>query len=167
MAAKNATARVAFEFKSLHVCEKRSKPCCYSYIGMFKFEPWLLSLRLQDIPMGGQWRYRWTAFISLSLGFFMCWMCFNWCSLMCMDVTLALQRTTQDCRKQNQIAVKVGLELGSPTFHPLGHVASYKNISPKPNKKPSRNLAYMYSETHLIRTPTGHAIVSILTRYPF
>ena len=84
-----------------------------------------------------------------------------------MDVTLALQRTTQDCCKQNQIAVRVALELGSPTLQPLGHAASYKNLSPKPNKKPSRNLAYMYSETHLIWTPTGHAIASILTRYPF
>ena len=59
----------------------------------------------------------------------MCWICFNWCSLMCMDVTLALQRTTQDCCKQNQIAVRVGLELGSPTFHPLGHAASYKHLT--------------------------------------
>ena len=56
---------------------------------------------------------------------------------MCMDVTLALQRTTQDCRKQNQIAVRVGLELGSPTLQPLGHAASYKNPSPKLNQKPS------------------------------
>ena len=78
---------------------------------------------------------------------------------MCMDVTLALQRTTQDCRKQNQIAVRVGLELGSPTLQPLGHAASYKNLP--------RNLAYMYSETRLIRTPTGCAIASTLTRYPF
>ena len=50
-----------------------------------------------------------------------------------MDVTLALQCTTQDCRKQNQIEVGVGLELGSPTLHPLGHIASYQYPSPKPS----------------------------------
>ena len=78
---------------------------------------------------------------------------------MYMDITLALQRTPQDSRKQIQIAVRVGIELGSPTLHPLGHAASYKHSF--------RNLAYMYSETQLIQTPMGHVMASILTRYPY
>ena len=138
---------------------------------MFKFEPWPLSLRLQDIPMGGQLRYRCTAFISLSLGFFSCWICFNWCNLMCMDVTLALQRTTQDCRKQNQIAVRVGLELGSPTLQPLGHAASYKNPSPKLNQKPfpKPSIHVQWNPFNMDTNRMCHSIyinqVSVLSRF--
>lgn len=64
-------------------------------------------------------------------------------------------------------------QLTQPDVHGyyLGFTATHQAMLPPTNTLPrnlTKNLSQnLYSETHLIQTPMGHAIASILTRYPY